>query len=123
MPIYINESLSPGRRRLLNAAREKKSEKHYTYLWIRGGKILMRKAEGEPVKVVTSLADLDKLAGGTIVYVRDCYQCSGVSERDDIRSADVLQLDVRVSDLERLSQSTVSTLPCAPHSLMILRMY
>ncbi|XP_046677581.1 uncharacterized protein LOC124365633 [Homalodisca vitripennis] len=61
MPIYINESLSPGRRRLLNAAREKKSEKHYTYLWIRGGKILMRKAEGEPVKVVTSLADLDKL--------------------------------------------------------------
>ncbi|KAG8260555.1 hypothetical protein J6590_094385, partial [Homalodisca vitripennis] len=53
--------LSPGRRRLLNTAREKKSEKHYTYLWIRGGKILMRKAEGEPVKVVTSLADLDKL--------------------------------------------------------------
>lgn len=61
VPIYINESLCPGRRRILNAARDKKAEKHYTYLWIRGGKILMRKADGEPVKVVTNLADLDKL--------------------------------------------------------------
>lgn len=60
-PIYINESLCPGRRRLLNAAREKKNEKLYTYLWIRGGKILMRKADGDPVKVVTSQMDLDKL--------------------------------------------------------------
>jgi regulator of replication initiation timing len=61
VPIYINESLSPGRRRLLNAAREKKREKSYTYLWIRGGKILMRKADGEPVRAITCSADLDKL--------------------------------------------------------------
>lgn len=59
--IYINESLCPGRRRLLNAARDKKREKNYTYLWIRGGRILMRKADGEPVKVVTTLADVEKL--------------------------------------------------------------
>lgn len=59
--IYVNESLCPGRRRLLNAARERKREKQYTYLWIRGGKILMRKADGEPVKVIATLADLDKL--------------------------------------------------------------
>ncbi|XP_046684417.1 uncharacterized protein LOC124370167 [Homalodisca vitripennis] len=60
-PIYINESLCPGRRRLLNAARVVKGEKQYTYLWIRGGKILMRKAEKAPVKVITSQADLAKL--------------------------------------------------------------
>ncbi|XP_046662777.1 uncharacterized protein LOC124355659 [Homalodisca vitripennis] len=60
-PIYINESLSPGRRRLLNAARVKKKEKLYTYLWIRGGKILMRKADGKKVKVITSFDDLAKL--------------------------------------------------------------
>ncbi|XP_046671014.1 uncharacterized protein LOC124361022 [Homalodisca vitripennis] len=60
-PIYINESLCPGRRRLLNAARDVKREKQYTYLWIRGGKILMRKAEQAYVKVITSQADLAKL--------------------------------------------------------------
>lgn len=34
-PIYLNESLSPARRKLFNAVQEKK----YTYLWIRGGKM------------------------------------------------------------------------------------
>ncbi|KAG8253314.1 hypothetical protein J6590_038186 [Homalodisca vitripennis] len=58
-------------------------------------------------------------AGGTIVYVRDCYQCSGVSERDDIRSADVLQLDVRVSDLERFTLIAVYRLHSALRSAFI----
>lgn len=61
VPIYINESLCPGRRRLLNAARTIKNEKHYTYLWIRDGKILLRMADNEPVKVVTTQSDLDEL--------------------------------------------------------------
>lgn len=60
-PVYINESLSPGRRRLLNAARVVKKEKLYTYLWIRGGKIMMRKADIEPVIVVNPHADLERL--------------------------------------------------------------
>lgn len=60
-PIYINESLSPGRRRILNEARVAKKEKNYTYLWIRGGKIMMRKADKEPVKIVNTNADLEKL--------------------------------------------------------------
>lgn len=59
--IYINESLCPGRRQLLNDAREIKKKKQYTYLWIRGGKILMRKSEGDPVIVVQTRSDLDKL--------------------------------------------------------------
>jgi hypothetical protein len=53
------------------------------------------------------------------VYVRDCYQCSGVSERDDIRSADVLQLDVRVSDLERFTLIAVYRLHSALRSAFI----
>ena len=61
VPIYINESLCPGRRRVLGAAREAKKTKRYTYLWIRGGKIFMRKAEGERAIVLTTMEDLSKL--------------------------------------------------------------
>ncbi|KAG8225784.1 hypothetical protein J437_LFUL010199 [Ladona fulva] len=53
LPIYINESLCFGRREVLNAAREAKKTKKYAFLWIRGGKILMRKAEKQPVIVLT----------------------------------------------------------------------
>jgi hypothetical protein len=60
-PIYINEALCPGRRRLLNAAKELKKEKKYAYLWIRGGRILMRKAEKEQVIVISSFEDLGNL--------------------------------------------------------------
>lgn len=57
-PVYVNESLAPGRRRLLNAARQVKQEKGYTYLWIRGGRILMRKNSGDSVKVISTMDDL-----------------------------------------------------------------
>lgn len=60
-PVYINESLSPARRRLLYEARQVKKEKGYTYLWIRGGKILLRKEDGAPVKVVTEMDHLKNL--------------------------------------------------------------
>lgn len=60
-PIYVNESLSPARRRLFNAAKNVKTEKLYTFLWIRGGKILMKKDENGPVKVIRHMEDLDKL--------------------------------------------------------------
>lgn len=60
-PVYVNESLAPGRRRLLNAARQAKKDNSYTYLWIRGGRILMRKSQGDPVKVISTMDDLKKL--------------------------------------------------------------
>lgn len=59
--VYVSESLTAARRRLLNAARQAKREKSYTYLWVRGGKILMRKAQGDPVKVVTSMDSINGL--------------------------------------------------------------
>ncbi|KAG8308816.1 hypothetical protein J6590_100483 [Homalodisca vitripennis] len=44
--VYVNKCLFPARRRVLHAARQVKKEKGYTYLWIRGGKILLRKDQG-----------------------------------------------------------------------------
>lgn len=60
-PIYVNESLSPERRKLLALARAAKREKGYTFLWVRNGKIFLRKKEGTPVIIVTRQEDLSKL--------------------------------------------------------------
>lgn len=60
-PIYINESLSPARRRLAALARVAKREHHYQYLWIRNGKIFLRKENGAKVIQVTSKDDLKSL--------------------------------------------------------------
>lgn len=60
-PIYINESLSPERRRLMALARVVKREKAYTFLWVRNGKIFLRKDENTPVFVVTRQEDLSRL--------------------------------------------------------------
>lgn len=60
-PIYVNESLSPSRRRLLAAAKVVQKQKNFKFLWVRNGKIFLRREENAPVTVVTSQAELDKL--------------------------------------------------------------
>jgi len=60
-PIYINESLSPARRKLFAMARVSKQEKNYKYLWVRRGKIFLRKEDGAVVKTVVCQADLGLL--------------------------------------------------------------
>ncbi|RZF48721.1 hypothetical protein LSTR_LSTR014895 [Laodelphax striatellus] len=60
-PVYINESLSPGRRRLYAAAKEAKKRSNYMYLWVDKGKIFMRKEQGKPCVRITSTSDLSKL--------------------------------------------------------------
>lgn len=60
-PIYINESLTPARRRLLAMAREIKVKKNYKWIWVRGGRIFLRKEDGGPVSIVKCQSDLDKL--------------------------------------------------------------
>lgn len=60
-PVYINEALSPARRRLFAAARQIKREKHYKFLWVRGGKIFLRKEESAEVFLIMCQADLEKL--------------------------------------------------------------
>lgn len=61
LPVFINESLCPSRRRLYALARQAKKTKEYKYIWLRGGKILMRKNDGGPVKLVSSAGDLEHL--------------------------------------------------------------
>lgn len=61
IPLYLNESLAPERRRVLALARRIKAEKGYKYLWIRNGKILMRKIDGQAVIVLETESDLSKL--------------------------------------------------------------
>lgn len=60
-PVYINEALTPTRRRLLAEARKIKRDKGLKFLWVRGGKIFLRREEKAPVIQVTCQADLNKL--------------------------------------------------------------
>jgi len=60
-PVYINESLSPMRRRLFVMAKEVKKTKNFKYLWVRNGKIFLRRQDNNPVIHVTCQADLSKL--------------------------------------------------------------
>ncbi|KAG8250378.1 hypothetical protein J6590_103211 [Homalodisca vitripennis] len=41
--IYVNESLSPARRALYALARKYQREKNFKFLWVRNGKIFLRK--------------------------------------------------------------------------------
>lgn len=61
LPVYINESLTKKRRQLFNAARKVKNEKKYKYLWVRNGKLFMRKDDGDKVIIINNDTDLTKL--------------------------------------------------------------
>ncbi|XP_046677353.1 uncharacterized protein LOC124365416 [Homalodisca vitripennis] len=58
--IYVNESLSPARRRIHALARRFQREKNCKFLWIRNGKIFMRKEDKAPVKIISSEEDLQR---------------------------------------------------------------
>ncbi|XP_046684770.1 uncharacterized protein LOC124370524 [Homalodisca vitripennis] len=60
--IYFNESLTQEIRKLLNMARAIKREKQYTYLWVRNGRIFMRKNQGDRFVTINSIEDFNKLA-------------------------------------------------------------
>ncbi|XP_046684669.1 uncharacterized protein LOC124370428 [Homalodisca vitripennis] len=59
--IYLNESLTPSRRRLYALARQAKKDKGYKYVWHRGGKVFLRKEDNAPVIQVCNQADLERL--------------------------------------------------------------
>lgn len=61
MPVYVNENLTPNQRKLFAAARAFKKEKGYTYLWVKNGKVLMRKDQGYEIIQINSMDDLRKL--------------------------------------------------------------
>jgi hypothetical protein len=59
--IYINESLSEESRKILNAARDVKRKKGFKYLWVRNGKILLRKEENGNVITLSSMEQVASL--------------------------------------------------------------
>lgn len=60
--VYVNDRLTRERRNLLMAARDVKKAKNYTFLWVRNGRIFLRKNEGDRYVIVNDVSDLDKLA-------------------------------------------------------------
>lgn len=60
-PVYLNDSLSPARRWLFAKARQFKKEKHYKYIWLRNGNILMKKEDGSETMEIKTEADLSEL--------------------------------------------------------------
>ncbi|XP_036142152.1 uncharacterized protein LOC118645382 [Monomorium pharaonis] len=59
--IYVNELLPKNIYELLTQAKRAAKERSYRYVWVSGGRINVRRSDGEPVIRVDSVADLDKL--------------------------------------------------------------
>lgn len=59
--VYVNESLSPEKRKLLSLTRRVRKEKNYEFLWVRNGIIRIRKNQGSQAIVVCNKDDLDNL--------------------------------------------------------------
>uniref|UniRef100_A0A1B6C3I0 FP protein C-terminal domain-containing protein n=1 Tax=Clastoptera arizonana TaxID=38151 RepID=A0A1B6C3I0_9HEMI len=59
--IYLTDSLTAENRKLLALTREAKTEKGIRYIWTTDGKILIRRNEGGPVKVIRSREDIEAL--------------------------------------------------------------
>ncbi|KAI5718045.1 hypothetical protein M8J77_000818 [Diaphorina citri] len=59
--IYINESLTPYYAKLYGEAKKIKKEKKYAFIWIRDGKILLKKTEQSRPMRLMAMEDLGKL--------------------------------------------------------------
>lgn len=59
--IYINEHLIPYYKKLYKQAREAATQFGYAYVWIRNGKIFMRKNDTSPSIIITDYVDLNKV--------------------------------------------------------------
>ncbi|KAL1448412.1 hypothetical protein WDU94_012393 [Cyamophila willieti] len=56
--IYFNEYLTPYYKKLYYEARKLKKEKKYAFLWIKSGKILLKKNENSRIETLASMMDL-----------------------------------------------------------------
>uniref|UniRef100_A0A8D8TG69 PHD-type domain-containing protein n=1 Tax=Cacopsylla melanoneura TaxID=428564 RepID=A0A8D8TG69_9HEMI len=59
--IYFNEYLTPYYKKLYFEARKVKKEKKYAFLWIKHGKILLKKNENSRIETLASMMDLGKM--------------------------------------------------------------
>lgn len=59
--IYLNENITAKARRLLWLAKAEAEVKRYKFVWIRGGRVLVKKIEGAPIIHIDNENDLRKL--------------------------------------------------------------
>lgn len=60
-PVFVAEHLSPAYKALHAATRLKAKEKGYKYVWVRNGRIFVRKTDGDEHVLIRSLDTLNKL--------------------------------------------------------------
>lgn len=60
-PVYIVEHLSPAQKALHAAARSRAKELQYKFVWVKGGKIFMRKTDTSEYKLIKNTQDLSEL--------------------------------------------------------------
>ncbi|CAH2102050.1 unnamed protein product [Euphydryas editha] len=60
-PVYVVEHLSPNNKALHAAARIKAKEMNYKYVWVRNGKIFVRKSEGAELIQIRNKNSLSKI--------------------------------------------------------------
>ncbi|CAH2097388.1 unnamed protein product [Euphydryas editha] len=60
-PVYVVEHLSPNNKALHAAARIKAKEMNYKYVWVRNGKIFVRKNEGAELIQIRNKNSLSKI--------------------------------------------------------------
>ncbi|CAH2087085.1 unnamed protein product [Euphydryas editha] len=60
-PIFVSEHLSPLNKKIHAAARKAAREKGYLYVWVRDGKVLVRKSDGQQARHMKSLEAVETL--------------------------------------------------------------
>ncbi|KOB52279.1 Zinc finger DNA binding protein, partial [Operophtera brumata] len=66
IPVFVGEHLSPRNKELHRAARLKAKEKDYKYVWVRGGRIFVRKTERDQATVIK---DFNQGGGGVMIAI------------------------------------------------------
>lgn len=59
--VYVNDHLSPENKQFLSRLKKKCQDVGYAFVWCRDGKFFVRKAAGEKVQKVSTMADIDSL--------------------------------------------------------------
>ncbi|KAK5643009.1 hypothetical protein RI129_009176 [Pyrocoelia pectoralis] len=60
-PIYINDSLTQARRVLLSKARRFKRDKGWKYVWVSGGKIMLRQTDSSKILSIATDEDFSRI--------------------------------------------------------------
>lgn len=61
LPLFFNEYLTPYYKKLFYEAKKLKMDKNYAYLWVKHGKILLKKKKESKIETLASMDDLGKM--------------------------------------------------------------